>query len=299
MAEEKTPAEKKRRKISKAQQITMLEVLGASLVLGICAVISIFLIKYIKFNTKIISAKSDAIVDYDDTLKNVGICQDEDNNGRLSDKELDKCKPNELTLSQVPNSLRYNAMEVMAGNADLESVARQRSGNCFDESGEKIDFNQLYENATDLKEREQYLQSAKICSALRVIPDALPSVRNNEAILASINQMFLLAGTEMDSLTPVDDVSESLIEGLATIPVRIRMEGTDKEVMSVLDTLERSIREVDITTATIEWTTIGLNLNAAANAYYLETPGLVEVDTTVYAGDRSTVKASSKVVTEE
>lgn len=299
MAEEKGPAEKKRQKISKAQQLTMLEVLGASLVLGVCAVISIFLIKYIKFNTKIIAEKSQAIVDYDETLRNVGVCQDENKDGRLNDKELDNCKPNDLTLSQVPDSLRFNAMKVMAENSDLESVARQRSANCFDEGGEKIDFNLLYEEASDPKEKEQYLQSAKICSALRVIPDALPAVRNNEAILASINQMFILAGTEMDSLTPVDDTTESLIEGLATIPVRIRMEGTDKEVMSVLDVLERSIREVDITTATIEWTAVGLNLNASANAYYLETPGMVEVDTTVYAGDRKTSKSSAKVMVEE
>lgn len=299
MAEEKGPAEKKRQKISKAQQLTMLEVLGASLVLGTCAVISIFLIKYIGFNTKVISEKGLAISDYDETLRNVGVCQDEDNNGRLSDKELEKCKPNELSLSQVPDSLRFNAMEVMSENADLESVARHRSANCFDSSGNKIDFNQLYEDASDLKEREQYLQSGKICSALRVVPDALPSVRNNEAILASINQMFVLAGTEMDSLAPVDDATDSLIEGLATIPVNIRMEGTDGEVMSVLDVLERSIREVDITTATIEWTSIGLNLNAAANAYYLETPGAVEVETTVYAGDRKTTKSSAKPVVEE
>ena len=50
----KGPAEGKREKISKAQQYTMLEVLGASLVLGTCIVMSIFLIKYIKFNATII-----------------------------------------------------------------------------------------------------------------------------------------------------------------------------------------------------------------------------------------------------
>ncbi len=57
----KPAADTKRVKISKAQQITMLEVLAASLILGTCLVVAIFLIKYIKFNTKIIAAKNEAI----------------------------------------------------------------------------------------------------------------------------------------------------------------------------------------------------------------------------------------------
>ena len=45
------PTETKRAKISKAQRVTLVEVLAASLVLGACIVIANFLIKYIKFNT--------------------------------------------------------------------------------------------------------------------------------------------------------------------------------------------------------------------------------------------------------
>lgn len=55
MASEKfDTAPSKRIKISKAQQLTMLEVLVASLVFGTCAVLSVFLIKYIGFNTRVI-----------------------------------------------------------------------------------------------------------------------------------------------------------------------------------------------------------------------------------------------------
>ena len=46
------PVEGKREKISKHSNYTMLRFWGASLVLGACIVISVFLIKYIKFNTK-------------------------------------------------------------------------------------------------------------------------------------------------------------------------------------------------------------------------------------------------------
>ena len=88
----------KRLKISRAQQITMLEVLLASLVLGTCMVIALFLIKYINFNTKIISAKNEAISVYDQTIRNVGICVDRDNNGKLSNEEVENCRPNEVTL---------------------------------------------------------------------------------------------------------------------------------------------------------------------------------------------------------
>ena len=75
------PATGKRERISKAQQYTILEVLGASLVLGACVVLSIFLIKYIDFNTLIITEKNEAISEYDQTLRNVGICVDSDSTG--------------------------------------------------------------------------------------------------------------------------------------------------------------------------------------------------------------------------
>ncbi len=283
MAEEKTPAEKKRQKISKAQQITMLEVLAASLVLGTCMVISIFLIKYIKFNTKIISEKSEAITEYDQSLQNIGVWRDTDNNKRLSDKELDNCDPNALSYEQVPNTLRYNAMVEMAENKDLESVARQRSENCFDEEGNKIDFNKLYSEATDSLEKERYLQTAKICSALRVIPDALPAKKNTEALMASLNQLLILSGKEMDSLAPSDEMTESPIVGLLTIPVRLKTAGSDREIVNILDYLERSIRDVDILSATIEWTEGGLDMSLSANAYYLEDAGDLETTKTVSA----------------
>ena len=48
----------------------------SSLVLGTCIVMSIFLIKYIKFNATIIGEKNNAIMDYDQTIRNVGVCVD-------------------------------------------------------------------------------------------------------------------------------------------------------------------------------------------------------------------------------
>lgn len=288
MAEAKVEAAtSKRSKISKAQQLTMLEVLIASLVFGACAVLSIFLIKYINFNTKIISAKSQAITDYDQSLRNVGVCVDTDKNGRLSNEELENCNSNEVSLSSVPNSLRYKVLMQMAQNTDLESVARQRNEKCYDDKGEKIDFNEKYEKTTDELEKQQYLQMSKVCSALRVIPDALPVQKNTEALMASLNQVLLLTGWEPERLTPRDDAVESRIEGIGVIPVTLQVEGGTDVVLRALNNIERSVREFDITSGTIEWTNSGLSLNALADAYYLEDAAEIEKTVVIRASDKT------------
>lgn len=280
------PATRKRERISKAQQYTILEVLGASLVLGACAVLSIFLIKYINFNTLIITEKNEAISEYDQTLRNVGICVDSDNNGRLNDAELENCDPNSTSLLDVAGSLRYNVLVTMANNQYLESVARQRTENCYDEFGNRIDFDKLYEESTDELDKQRYLQSSKICSALRVVPDALPAQKNTEALMASLNQIFILTGWDPERLAPLDDVTESGIEGVETIPVQLRVEGPSETVLTALNNVERSIREFDILTATVEWTTQGLSLQGDANAFYLAPSGELEKTETLYATDK-------------
>lgn len=280
-------ASSKRGKISKAQQLTMLEVLIASLVLGTCVVLSIFLIKYISFNTKIISAKNQAITDYDQSLRNVGVCVDTDKNGRLSNDEIEKCNPSEISLSSIPSSLRYKVLTQMAQNTDLESVARQRNEKCYDDKGERIDFNKKYEQSTNDLEKQQYLQSAKICSALRVIPDALPAQKNTEALMASLNQVLLLTGWEPERLTPRDDMVESRIEGVGVIPVTLQVEGSNDVVLRALGNIERSVREFDITSGTIEWTHSGLSLNALANAYFLEDAAEIEKTVVIKASDKA------------
>lgn len=288
------PASGKRAKISRAQQYTMLEVLGASLVLGACVVLAIFMIKYIKFNTQIIAAKNDAITDYDKTIRNVGICVDTDGNKRLSDKELEGCNPNAVKLEQVVGSLRYNVLSQMAQNEDLESVARQRVEDCYSADGEKIDFDKLYEQSTDEKEKQQYLQLSKICSALRVVPDALPAQKNTEALMASLDQLFILTGWEPERLSPRDDVVASPIKGVETIPVTLRVEGGDQVIMNVLGNIERSIREFSITTATVEWTSTGVSLQAAANAYYLAPQEAVETEKVLYATPKARTARKNK-----
>lgn len=278
------PATTKRQKISKAQQITMIEVLGASLVLGTCLVLVNFIIQYIKFNATVITEKDEAIATYDQTIRAVGICADKDRNGRLSDKELEECNPNTVQLSDVPNSLRYNVFETMAQNKDLESVARKRNENCYDEEGNRYDFNAMYDLATEEEDRQKILQAMKICSALRVISDALPAQKNTEALMASLNQIFLISQVEPETLAPRDDVVIlDNLTGVEAIPVSLSFRGDDATVLTVLDNIDRSIRNFDITNMTVEWISAGLNVSARANAYYTEEAWGIESEKTVRA----------------
>lgn len=281
----------KRLRISKAQQYTMLEVLGASLVLGTCMVISLFLFKYIKFNTEIITQKGAAINDYDASIRNIGICKDTDKNGRLNGKELDDCDPGAVSLNDVQGSLRYNVIDTMAQNEDLETVARKREEDCYDADGKKIDFYKLYEETNDDLEKQQYLQLTKICSALRVIPDALPAQRNTEALMASVNQIFILSNWEPETLSPRDDIVMTTIAGVGVIPTTLRIEGSDGVTMTTLNNLERSIRDFDVTSAVFEWTNSGISMQASANAYYLNQENELETTRTVYASEKARKEA--------
>ena len=281
------PADTKREKISKAQQLTMLEVLGASLVLGTCLVLMNFIGKYIEFNTRIIAAKNESIAMYDETLRNIGICPDTDKDGRLSAREIEECDPNSVKLSQVPNSLRYNVLEVMAQNADLESVARKRNENCYDAEGKRINFNEMYNSATTESERQQILQATKICSSLRVISDALPAQKNTEALMASLNQLFIISNWEPENIAPRDEtVVLDDLSGVEAIPVTLQVNGNGATVLTVLNNIDRSSRNFDITSATVEWTNTGLNLTARPNAYYMDGVWNLETEKTLRAGDK-------------
>ena len=65
----------KRLKISKAQQVMLGTVAGAALILGVCLVFSVYFLKYIKFNSKVISEKDQAIKGYSTAIKNIGVCK--------------------------------------------------------------------------------------------------------------------------------------------------------------------------------------------------------------------------------
>lgn len=286
--EEKTIAIGKRIKISKTQQQILLAVLGASLATGICAVLAVYFVKTIFFNAKVITAKDESIVSYEKTIKNVGICVDTNDDGRYNNDELKNCDPDAINAEDLPNTLRYNVMVNMANNTDLEEVGRNSLDECYGRDDKKVDFTALYNKAETDEQRMYYLYMTRMCSALRVIPDALPAQKNTEALMASLNQIFILSDWTPESLAPSDVVPNVQIEGLQVIPLSLIVEANSEKTLNVLDNIEKSIRTFEVSSATISWSGEDrLELRASANSYYTDSVSVQENTRTVYATEKA------------
>ena len=271
----------KRIKISKIQQHMMLAALVTSLVFGVSLVFSIYFIKYISFNTKVIDEKDKAISNYYKTIKNVGICTTTNKDGRYSDSDLKKCDPEAINAEDLPGTLRNNVLIGMTKeNNDLESVARDSQSNCYDGNNRKIDFSKQYREASQLEDeekREQARENAfymlKMCSSLRVVPDALPASRNDAALLSSINQIFIESNLMPEALSPSKNSEQSPVASLETIPVSISLRDNVANTTMLLQNLEKSIRTFSFRTAMISWKEEDdgeqkLELSAQAIAFY-------------------------------
>jgi hypothetical protein len=279
----------KRIKISKIQQQIMLAVLGTSLVFGVSIVFVIFFIKYIAFNTSIIKAKDESISNYNAAILNAGICTTNSKDKKFSDKDLEQCHPEEIEVTTLTDTLRYNVLVNMAQNNNLESVARDSQASCYNAATKKkIDFVQEYQNAKTDKERAEKLYRLKMCSSLRVIPDALPSQKNDEALLASMNKIFLLTGFQPKSLSPSISSEVSPVAGLQVIPVSVSVENTAYDTTRLLQNLENSIRSFSFQNATITWGGEKdgfpmLDLQGSALAFYTDEILASESEKTIYA----------------
>lgn len=278
----------KRIKISKTQQQMLLAVLGAALIVGVSLVLLVYCLKGIDFNKRVIIEKDKAILSYEAVISNVGICKDEDGDKKFSEEELKRCNPDAIDVQTIKGTLRYNVMEKMAKSADLELVGRASLKGCYDENKERRDFNKEYEKAETDVERNYALDMLRMCSALRVIPEALPAKQNDEALMSSLNQLFIISKWEPEAISPSGGISKKDKSGLGTIPVSLSVEGTTDVTRKVLTNIERSIRLYDINTATISWSGVNkLILKAQATSYYTEEKRVEEKNNTVYASDKA------------
>ena len=284
----------KRAKISEAQQYMLLAVLGASVILGIAISLTIHFVKQISFNTTVIMAEDEAIASYSNVIKSTGICKSPKGDV-YSDEELKNCNPDNIEVSQIPGTLRANILENLAANEALNSVPKEANSTCINPNTDK---NYTYEELDDIYDdaakngseaRAAASQLIKSCSALRVIPDALPAFRNEEALLASLNKLFIESGWQPESLSPSgSSTSSSLAKNLNAISVRLSVEADTSTTMKVLDNIERSIREFDIERATIEWGGDNtLTLQAQATAYYMNESSITETTKTLTAEEQS------------
>lgn len=281
----------KRAKISEAQQYMLLSVLGAALLLGAAISLTSRFVKQIVFNADVIAEEEKSIASYSNIIKNTGVC--EAPSGEIySDEELKKCDPDTIQVSQVPNTLRYNILKNVAANKALNSVPKESNPNCKNPHTGKgytyKELEELYAKASNASDRNGASQLIKSCSALRVIPDALPENENEEALLASLNKLFIVSDWEPESISPSGNSSKSsLANGLNNISIALSVETNTGTTMNVLHNIERSIREFDIERASIEWGgNDTLRLQAQATAYYMDQSTIKESTTTIKAEDK-------------
>lgn len=280
----------KRAKISEAQQYMLLSVLGASVILGIAISLIVHFIQKISFNSRVIAAEEKTIVEYSDIIKNIGICPSP-KGSIYSGQELDNCDPNSVEISQIPDTLRANILENTAANQALNSVPKEDDKSCR-KPGSEDDYtykelSEMYNNATNSDQLQEASQLIKKCSALRVIPDALPAFKNEEALLASLNKLFNISGWEPENISPSGTTSISETGGLNTISVNLSVEAGTGTTMTVLNNIERSIREFEIERAIISWQNDNtLSLSAQATAYFMDPSTIRETTETISAEDK-------------
>ena len=283
MVKKNEKATGKRAKISQAQQLMILAVFGASVFLGAAIAVVMSSINEISFGANVISEQDKSIVSFSDAVKNIGICTKP--SGKVySDEELKKCSPNSINVVQVPGTLRSNILENIASNKALESVPNKGNSSCINPKTNKNYTYRELEANYDQAETDDEMSAAvgliKSCSALRVIPDALPAFRNDESLLASVDQIFRDSGTIPESLSPTDETDGAPYgTNLYSISVHLGIEADAGTVYRLLDNVERSIRNFNVERATINWSSNNsIELSANASAYYM-TPSELSVAT--------------------
>ena len=275
----------KRAKISKAQQHMLLAVLGTSILLGAAISLGSHFAQQISFNTKVIMAAEESIANYSNVIKFTGVCKSP-NGSVYSDDELTKCDPASIEISQIPGTLRANILENLAANEALNSVPREDNADCTDPSGKSYTYKELlkiYQDARGASELQAASNLIKSCSALRIIPDALPSFKNEEALLASLNKLFIISDWEPESIAPGGTFEDAEIgQNLNAISVNFTVDANTGTAKKVLDSIERSIREFDIKRINIEWANDdGLTLQTQASAYYMDESHIAEGTKTI------------------
>ncbi len=277
-------------KISQAQQYTLIAVLGAGIFLGLAVAIVMHLTNKISFNAQVISEEDASIVSYSEAIQKIGVCKKPERGNTYSDRELENCDPNDIDVDTIPGTLRSNVLQVLAANEALSSVPKEDTSSCVNPTTKQnftyAELNKIYDSATNTDERVAATKLIQNCSALRVIPDALPAFRNDEALLSSLNKIFLISNWEPNALSPTSEYGVAPFNPyINTITVGMTVDTDFATTMTFLKNLERSIREYDIKTATIEWSGDNrIELLMRADAYYV-TPSELVKNTIIIEGD--------------
>ena len=279
----------KRAKISQAQKYMLIAVLGTGAVLGVAIALVMHFVSQISFNAKVLAEQDDAIAAYSTAIKSIGICK-KPSGENYTDEELKRCNPDSIDVTTIPGTLRANILEGMAANEALNSVPKESSPSCVNsETGKSYTYEEMetiYDEAETTEEIMAASELIQVCSALRIIPDALPAYKNEEALLSSLNKIFLLSNWEPETLSPTGTSAEAGFgTNLNSMSVRLAMDANTATTMSVLSNIEKSIREFNVERATIQWSSNDtLILQAQATAYYMTPTTLTESSKVIRAG---------------
>jgi hypothetical protein len=188
----------------------------------------------------------------------------------------------------------------LASNETLEVMARNRteSNDCknFKEAG----FEYSLEN----------INSARTCSALRVIPDALPSWYNGEATASSLDYLTKESGINLKAIS-VDEYSyyeipqEDNLKPEETITantteIALTAEDSISNISKMFDSIEHSIRNFDATNIMLSYTGgyIGrgdvstVTLNATFVTYYTD-PQVIQIKTKMICASEDSKKCTA------
>lgn len=147
-------------KISKAQKATITIVGATSVVLGAGIVLIISISKFIDFNYRVIDKQDVAIVGYSEAIRNSGACPaPKSKDGIYTEDELKACIPDSVEPEQVVGSLRYNILNDVSSNINLESVERIGMKVCIDNDSKRpFSSAGISERLTAIQEIEELLE---------------------------------------------------------------------------------------------------------------------------------------------
>ena len=239
----------KRLKITKAQRTMFVTVCLASIAVGVTFVLAIYFAKIISFQGKLLTQKGYVV----DALK-----QDQQNLSTLAGQ-----------ISELTK------------NENLESVARTRT--VTDCSG----FYGIDMSLEGVKTEEE-LEKVRRCSSLRVIPDAMPATSETVSLddvdtttRVQLDLIMDKAGVDLsadsDSAVSVEatgysgstesSTSGSILEPYSMLEASVNIEGDLSKMKNFLSTIDKTIRNFDLQSATIEIPEDGSNFTFAGNYY--------------------------------
>lgn len=217
-------------------------------------------------------------------------------------KVIENLKVTQKNLDEL-----YTHVSNLTTNDNLEVVANKLEGRCTKDVVKTIS-----------EEVEKNIGLVRTCSALRVIPDTLPSTINSSlkdkqyASNSSINWLLIhdykslgILGISSDDSNSqaqlVDENGQTL--NLKKLGTAVNLEDTATRVNRAISTIENSIRNFDISSVSIRWSDTQrgrssgnsvIEFSAIYNSYYSEEKTIVSNKTIICADNTSESCAKKK-----